>query len=322
LSAERKCLYRFDDYCLDSVKRLLLRNGELVPLTPKSLAILLELVERRGQVVAKADLVRRVWPGAFVSEGNLTQNVFALRKALGETANETHYVATVPGQGYSFVAEVEEIPRLDSSSGIFPVLRAAADAVPDVAVPAHPAAAPAPSQPLRVRLLLAAGILAVAAVTLAGMGLWPFRATGPPQRPCVAVLTFRNLAQRPAEAWLGSALAEMLITELGADPRMHIVSGDGAAQGDDPLQRLHTALGADRVVMGTYLVTGAASGAASRIRVDLRVVRAPAGEAVATLTTTGNESELFELVAHLGADLRRSLAPGPPGPATSPPPSR
>ena len=78
---------------------MLLRDGEIVPLSSKSLDTLLVLVEHRGQVVTKDDLMRTLWPNTFVEENNLTQQISMLRKALGERANEHRYVVTVPGRG-------------------------------------------------------------------------------------------------------------------------------------------------------------------------------------------------------------------------------
>src|SRR6185295_12233215 len=86
----------------------LLREGEPVPLTPKVFDILVTLVEHGGQVVAKDDLMKRVWPNTFVEEGNLTQNISLLRKALGETAGGVQFIETVPRRGYRFVAETVE----------------------------------------------------------------------------------------------------------------------------------------------------------------------------------------------------------------------
>ena len=68
--------------------------------------MLLRLVERSGHIVGKDELLKEVWPDQFVEEGNLSQHVFALRKALGETRDETQYIETVPRRGYRFVAEV------------------------------------------------------------------------------------------------------------------------------------------------------------------------------------------------------------------------
>src|SRR5690242_18712787 len=86
----------------------MLREGEPVPLTPKVFDILITLVENRGQIVEKDDLMKRVWPTTFVEEGNLTQNVSLLRKALGENAGGGQFIETVPRRGYRFVATVVE----------------------------------------------------------------------------------------------------------------------------------------------------------------------------------------------------------------------
>jgi DNA-binding winged helix-turn-helix (wHTH) protein/TolB-like protein len=103
-------LYDFGRFRLDPVERLLLRDGEPVPLTPKVFEILLVLVRNRGRIVEKTELMSIVWPDAFVEEGNLTQNISLLRKALGEGLNGQQYVETVSRRGYRFVAPVSEIP--------------------------------------------------------------------------------------------------------------------------------------------------------------------------------------------------------------------
>src|SRR6188474_3335822 len=97
--------YEFGRFRLKTAERILLREGELVPLTPKVFDILVTLVENRGHVVAKDDLMKRVWPSTYVEEGNLTQNISLLRKALGETAGGVQFIETVPRRGYRFVAE-------------------------------------------------------------------------------------------------------------------------------------------------------------------------------------------------------------------------
>src|SRR5262245_22468817 len=100
--------YDFGRFRLKTSERVLLREGELVPLTPKVFDILITLVENRGQVVEKDDLMKRVWPTTFVEEGNLTQNVSLLRKALGESTSGVQFIETVPRRGYRFVAEISE----------------------------------------------------------------------------------------------------------------------------------------------------------------------------------------------------------------------
>jgi DNA-binding winged helix-turn-helix (wHTH) protein len=100
--------YEFGRFRLKIAERLLLREGEPVPLTPKVFDILVTLVEKAGEVVTKDDLMRRVWPNTFVEEGNLTQNISLLRKALGESPGGAQFIETVPRRGYRFVSETTE----------------------------------------------------------------------------------------------------------------------------------------------------------------------------------------------------------------------
>src|SRR4030095_3134737 len=105
--------YEFGRFRLKSDERVLLRGDELVPLTPKAFDILLTLLENDGRIVHKDDLMRKVWPNTFVEEGNLTQNVSLLRKALGESANGPQFIETVPRRGYRFVAQVNRSRESD-----------------------------------------------------------------------------------------------------------------------------------------------------------------------------------------------------------------
>jgi DNA-binding winged helix-turn-helix (wHTH) protein/Tol biopolymer transport system component len=98
----------FGDFELDGSKRLLYRQGEPVPLNPKAFDLLLALVERPGEVLSKDELMQRVWPGQFVEEGNLAVQISALRKIFGEKKDEHRFIVTVPGRGYSFVADIDE----------------------------------------------------------------------------------------------------------------------------------------------------------------------------------------------------------------------
>lgn len=105
--------YIFGPFSLDPEIRVLLRHGEPIALTGKALDTLLVLVERRGRLVDKDELLSRLWPGTVVEEANLSQSIFAVRKILGDTPKDHRYIATVAGRGYQFVAPViEEAGRL------------------------------------------------------------------------------------------------------------------------------------------------------------------------------------------------------------------
>ncbi len=98
--------YQFGEFLIDVEEGGLWRQGERVPLTPKAFDVLAVLVEQPGRVVSKDELLQKVWPDTFVEESNLAYNVFALRKALGDTAGGARYIETFPKRGYRFTAPV------------------------------------------------------------------------------------------------------------------------------------------------------------------------------------------------------------------------
>ncbi len=111
MSAGEKRVYEFGPFRLDSAERQLSRDGAPVPVPPKVFHTLEALVERNGRLVEKDELLREVWPDSFVEEANLSMNVSAVRRALGEGAGEHRYIETVPKRGYRFVASVRVLPN-------------------------------------------------------------------------------------------------------------------------------------------------------------------------------------------------------------------
>jgi DNA-binding winged helix-turn-helix (wHTH) protein/Tol biopolymer transport system component len=134
-------IFAFGPFHLDIQQRLLLRHGKPVPLAPKSALILCALVEGRGRLVERGELMKRAWPDVVVEESNLTINIFALRKLLAEELGSVAAIETVPRRGYRFVLPVQEVP----------------DAI-HIDLPA-----PRASVPSRVLLLLPAAIVVAAA---------------------------------------------------------------------------------------------------------------------------------------------------------------
>src|ERR1041384_1363144 len=101
--------YEFGPFCLDKAEQVLTCDGVPVSLMPKTFEVLLALVENNGHVVSKDELMRAVWPDTHVEEANLTQNIFVLRKALGEGRAGRRYIETIPRRGYRFIADVREV---------------------------------------------------------------------------------------------------------------------------------------------------------------------------------------------------------------------
>jgi DNA-binding winged helix-turn-helix (wHTH) protein/TolB-like protein len=102
-------IHRFGPFQYDSEQRLLLRHGELVPLLPKVVDTLHVLLERRGRLVEKSDLMKLVWPDTTVEDVGLARNISLLRKALGDDGGESPYIETIPRRGYRFAAETAEL---------------------------------------------------------------------------------------------------------------------------------------------------------------------------------------------------------------------
>jgi tetratricopeptide (TPR) repeat protein len=176
---------------------------------------------------------------------------------------------------------------------------------------------------------VAAGVVILAA-TVAAFLILPQKGKGPESagnptasrapRRSVAVLGFKNLSGQAASAWLSTALSEMLTTELAAGDQLRTVPGetisrmkldlgvsDAESLAPDTLAKIRTNLGADFVVMGSYVALGGATGS---LRLDIRLQDAAAGETLAALAETGTEAKLFELASNAGAALRAELGAG------------
>src|ERR1700722_9835858 len=108
---EPKVLYEFGPFRVDPEKQVLLREDHPVAISPKVFETLLILVRRSREVVSKEDLMQALWPDAFVEEANLSQNIFMLRKALGDTPEARRYIVTLPGRGYRFAEQVRTVTQ-------------------------------------------------------------------------------------------------------------------------------------------------------------------------------------------------------------------
>ncbi|HEY3053086.1 MAG TPA: tetratricopeptide repeat protein [Thermoanaerobaculia bacterium] len=172
--------YQFGPFQFDAGKRLLYRGADPVPLTPKAAETLHHLLLSHGTLIEKSELVRLVWPDTFVEEATLAQNVFTLRKALGDDG-ET-FIETVPKRGYRFIGSV--IPLAESQ----------------------------PAERVRHPLRIAA-LIAVVAIGITAWGTW-WRLSGTPRDvPSIAVLPFRPIGDDQDE-YLGAAMADALISRL------------------------------------------------------------------------------------------------------------
>jgi len=217
MDGQAKHFYEFGSFRLDAAKRRLLRDDQIVPLTPKAFDTLLLLVEHNRVVLEKDELIKLLWPDSFVEENNLTQNISALRKALGEKPGEQRFIVTVPGRGYRFIADVSTRTNENEQEKVEDNQR------PLNEKPAEDANAHAPSQlngravkqERNVWLGLLAGIVTVGLV-IAAFYFWRARTkttAGSPIRT-IAVLPFKPLVAENRDEALEMGMADTLIARL------------------------------------------------------------------------------------------------------------
>ena len=200
----------FGSCVIDRLRGLFWRESQLVPLTPKVFELLVTFVNNPGRLIARDELIERVWSGAIVEDNNIARHISTLRRALNERPQQHEYIATVPGVGYRFVAtvtELEDLPaELAAASTLHPpTTDIASDGTSEgTETDAHPAPVPAPapnSRRLWITFALAAPVLVIAAgaVTIALMRTRDTARTGSATTGVLQQFTYdRGLQQHPA----------------------------------------------------------------------------------------------------------------------------
>jgi TolB-like protein/DNA-binding winged helix-turn-helix (wHTH) protein len=259
-------LYEFGPFQVDQQKLQLWRQGSPIPLPPKAAEILLVLLARSGETVSKEELMQAVWPDSYVEESNLTQNIFLLRKALGETAQDSGYIITIPGKGYRLVAEVRQAGDGETTT--------AADEVPAPTEPvAVPAAGPPPAGRLRWLWLLGPGLVLIALV--AAM-VWHrqqrARPQAPPERVMLAVLPFENLTGDPGQEYFSDGMTEEMIAQLGELDPQHLgviarTSVMHYKNGKPSLEQIGRELGVQ------YVLEGSVRRDADKVRITAQLIQ-------------------------------------------------
>src|SRR5580698_499850 len=165
-------IYEFGPYSLDSTQMLLRRAGNVVQLQPRALETLLVLVRRRGEVVSKQELMEAVWPDSFVEEGNLTQNIFLLRRELGKTPEGEDYIHTLPKRGYRMNVPIVNLTAEEVRGSVGPEIVPADLGMSAEAVPSTRTGEGPGRQNWLVAAVPVLAMLLVLALGIAAAGLW------------------------------------------------------------------------------------------------------------------------------------------------------
>jgi DNA-binding winged helix-turn-helix (wHTH) protein/tetratricopeptide (TPR) repeat protein len=319
----------------DPARGILNRSGARVKVQEQPFRLLLLLLERPGEVVSRDELRQKLWPeGTFVDfDGSLNVILKRLRATIGDDPENPRFIETIPRRGYRFIAPVSVVATAKKYSQQLLASTAAATQVETVQIPPATVDQPVPAvhgrKGTRPYLIYAgSALVAVLLLGAAGSLVWPHVSEGSfgknlggmpiHVRKSVAVLGFRNLSGRSVDAWLATALSDMLSTELAGGEKLRLVSGEDVSnlrisspwsQNDTLDQatssRICNSLNSDVLVLGSYTMIGTGDGA--QMRLDVRMQDGKTGEILTETAEVGSTQGLFRLVSRIGAELRGRL---------------
>jgi TolB-like protein/DNA-binding winged helix-turn-helix (wHTH) protein/Tfp pilus assembly protein PilF len=313
-------VYEFGDFRLDARKRLLWRADAQVPLTPRVFETLLYLVEHHDAVLDKERLMEAVWPDSIVEENNLTQNISTLRRVFGETPGSHHYIVTVPGRGYRFVADVKmretdagPQSRRMPGAAIAPAENKT-EQVASVAQPNH-------RRSFKPNLLAIAAVLLLSVATLL---FWRGRMQNPRGAPAqilsaktvvpeksIAVLPFVNLSDDKENAFFTEGVQDDILTALAKFADLKVISRTSVASyvagPHRNLREIGRELGVANVLEGSVRRAG------GKVRVTAQLIEMRTNTHLWAETYDRELSDVFaiqsEIAQRIAAALEARLAP-------------
>ena len=308
-------LYEFGPFLLNPAERLLLRGGEAVQLTAKAFDTLLVLVENSGRVVKKDTLLERVWSDTVVEESTLAQNIFTLRKTLGDDDGENGYIETVPRQGYRFVSEVRELPDAEPRLIVEKRIRSRiiAEQEEEIVVQAKAVRESEPVETARGRRVafkpvtrwLSASIL-VAGIAAALIYFWMSakESAAPSEVKTVAVLPFKPISPADRDEYLEFGMAETLITKLSQINRLVVRSMGSVRKYAGPEQ---DPIAAGLEQKADFVLEGGLQKREDQIRVTARLVRVKDGQSLWAGTFDERSTDVFRVQEVISEHMARAL---------------
>jgi DNA-binding winged helix-turn-helix (wHTH) protein/TolB-like protein/Tfp pilus assembly protein PilF len=291
-------VYEFAGFRLDARNHRLYRqdSGQLVHLTPKAAELLILFVQNRGRLITKEEILDTVWTGLIVEESNLSQTIFLLRKALGDDSKEPHFVLTIPNRGYQFISSVLE--RNTQS----PTFNGEVHPASPVLAPQIP---PQGQGVLSRKSLTAALALALlAAFAVAWFYLNP-RAPSLSQIRTIAVLPFEDTNAPPTEEYLGTALADAMVTKFSSLKQITVrpirTVSKYAGSRDQP-DKIGRELRVDAVLDGQI------QRSADRLRVNVQLIRSTDGKAVWRDSFEDSFANLFAVENSINQETARAIS--------------
>jgi TolB-like protein/DNA-binding winged helix-turn-helix (wHTH) protein/tetratricopeptide (TPR) repeat protein len=283
-------IYEFGDFELDARRRVLVSraDGQQVDITGRVLEALVYLVERPGQLVDKKMLIEALWPHVVVEEGNLTQTIHALRRVLGEKPGEHRYIATVPGRGYRFVAEVRV---------------RAEQAKVDLPQP------PAPLLPPRPKSVLIAVALSLVLVAVVAVLAWrdrkqPVEEAAVRAPPSIAVLAFVDMSAEQDQEHFAEGLSEEILNLLAQTDSLRVIARTSSFSFKGQNADIGTI--AQRLAV-SYVLEGSVRKAGERLRITAQLIDASTSAHVWSDTYDRNVDDIFGVQREIASAVADAL---------------
>lgn len=317
MESPKHLFYEFGSFRIDPRERLLLRNGQPVPLPPKVYDTLLALVENSGHLIEKEALMKAVWPDTFVEDANLTVNISALRKALGEGGSEHQYIETIPRRGYRFVSTVTRVndegadwfaearepthDLIEDRDSVEAEGKKSEDGKSSSSLHGLPAALQRARsfRPAVVGLsALLIGLSAVAYYT------WTRRVAPGPGIRSIAVLPFKPLVADSRDESLEMGMCDALITRLGGLNQLVVRPTSSMMMYNKPGQ---DPLAAGRELGVDALLDGYVQRSGDRIRVTAQLLRVTDGKHLWSGQFNENFTDIFAVEDSISRQIVEAL---------------
>ena len=310
-------IFQFGEFRIDPLERTLRRNDGAVTLHRRAFDVLLYLVQNPGRVVTKDELLKNVWPDAFVDENNLTQSISVLRKALDQRTGEISYITTLPGRGYQFVIPVQVLGqpeganqrrRLgDAPQGGSLLLQQRTVTTSIVTEERHTRR----TNSIERWGVIAAFLAALIAIIVAGHALWARRHP----KPSVANVVLADFVNATGDGTFDHTLKRALEIDLEQSPYMNVLSERGGVstllfmgrKSDTPItadigQEICERTNRQALLMGTISTIG------NKYLVTLEASSCTTGKQLASAKAVAKTKEqVLEAVDTVAERVRRGL---------------
>ena len=324
MSAEAR---QFEDFELDPTFCRLSRHGEVIRIEHIPLELLCLLVERSGQIVARDEIIERVWgKGVFIdSEHAINTAVRKIRRALGDDAEKPRFIVTIPGRGYRFVAPVL-IPNGESNSGLG---LSGARNIDEKGPPSTDGksapflftpCAPDENHPRQRRYWLAVLWSVVGLALIASAAVVRLSGSKPvtsgaqvsaqlatlqlPDQPSIAVLPFANLSGDPQQEYFSDGITDDLIADLSRVPKLFVIARTSSFTYKGKPAKAQT-IGHKLGVK--YLLEGSTRRAGDQVRINVRLVDAASGDELWSQRYNREMRDIFKLQDEIVRSLTKTI---------------